>query len=339
MNKTPCLMCFLILILFTTMYSSIYRCDADSAPNLSVEPTSTNVRGGENFTVNVDVADVVDLATWEFKIYFFRQILNAASVTEGSFLRQGGSTAFLIVDFNNGYNATYGRVWLTCTLLGNISGVGGNGSLAAITFLTAHGGNATIHLADTVLGDSEANPVIHTTTDGQVEVTGITNIALKELSASKTIVGKGYPLRVYLTMENQGDLTETLNVTMFANYTLIENKTVSLASHSLTIITFTWNTSDSAFGNFTINAAADILPGETNTTDNTLIYRWIVLTIPGDVNGDGTVDIFDAIVVAGVFSSNPKSSNWDPRADINDDAIVDIYDAILLAGNFGRTAY
>jgi hypothetical protein len=339
MNKTPCLICFLILILFTTMYSSIYRCDADSAPNLSVEPTSTNVRGGENFTVNVDVADVVDLATWEFKIYFFRQILNAASVTEGSFLRQGGSTAFLIVDFNNGYNATYGRVWLTCTLLGNISGVGGNGSLAAITFLTVHGGNATIHLADTVLGDSEANPVIHTTTDGQVEVTGITNIALKELSASKTIVGKGYPLRVYLTMENQGDLTETLNVTMFANYTLIENKTVSLASHSLTIITFTWNTSDSAFGNFTINAAADILPGETNTTDNTLIYRWIVLTIPGDVNGDGTVDIFDAIVVAGVFSSNPKSSNWDPRADINDDAIVDIYDAILLAGNFGRTAY
>ena len=62
-----------------------------------------------------------------------------------------------------------------------------------------------------------------------------------------------------------------------------------------------------------------------------------VLSLTGDVNHDGIVDIYDAIVLAGAYSSVPGSSNWDPNADINRDNIVDIFDAILLASNFGRT--
>jgi len=56
-----------------------------------------------------------------------------------------------------------------------------------------------------------------------------------------------------------------------------------------------------------------------------------------DLNNDGTVDIFDAIILAGAYGSRIGSQNWNPDADLNGDGAVDIYDAILLAGNYGRT--
>jgi hypothetical protein len=57
-----------------------------------------------------------------------------------------------------------------------------------------------------------------------------------------------------------------------------------------------------------------------------------------DINGDGIVDIYDAILLAKAFDSVSGQPNWNPYADINGDNIVDIYDAIILASNFGKTA-
>ena len=58
--------------------------------------------------------------------------------------------------------------------------------------------------------------------------------------------------------------------------------------------------------------------------------------IAGDINDDGIVDIYDAILLANAYNSKPTSSNWNPNADINGDNIVDIFDAILLANNYGK---
>lgn len=57
----------------------------------------------------------------------------------------------------------------------------------------------------------------------------------------------------------------------------------------------------------------------------------------GDVNEDGIVDIYDAILLALAFGSTPGEPNWDVRCDFNRDDIVDIYDAIILANNYGKT--
>jgi len=70
----------------------------------------------------------------------------------------------------------------------------------------------------------------------------------------------------------------------------------------------------------------------TNTTYNGLTY------IPGDTNGDGIVDIYDAIILANAFASTPTQPNWNAAADLNHDNIVDIFDAIILANNFGKSA-
>ena len=62
----------------------------------------------------------------------------------------------------------------------------------------------------------------------------------------------------------------------------------------------------------------------------------IVPTPLGDLNFDGTVDIYDAILFAMSFGTRPSDLHWNPYADLNKDGIIDIYDAIILSSHFGQ---
>jgi len=65
--------------------------------------------------------------------------------------------------------------------------------------------------------------------------------------------------------------------------------------------------------------------------------RYPLVIFRGDINGDYSIDIYDAIILATAFGSDSGGPRWNRRADINIDNTVDIYDALILAGNFGRT--
>jgi parallel beta-helix repeat protein len=164
----------------------------------------------------------------------------------------------------------------------------------------------------------------------------IHDIAITDIIPSKTVVGQNYSLNVNAILTNQGCPTETFNVTTYANTTIIETKEVTLTSGNSATITFTWNTTGFAYGNYTISAVADTVPGETDTEDNTLIGGWVFVRIPGDINADGTVDVFDAVILSGAAGSKPGDSNWNPNADINDDLMIDLFDAVILAGHAGE---
>ncbi len=73
------------------------------------------------------------------------------------------------------------------------------------------------------------------------------------------------------------------------------------------------------------------------------IPEWMY-PLSADLNLDGTVDITDAIMLAGAFGSGPEADppnmvKWLTNNGLESDAIVDgvidIYDAITLAGQFG----
>ena len=55
---------------------------------------------------------------------------------------------------------------------------------------------------------------------------------------------------------------------------------------------------------------------------------------PGDLNGDGFVDMYDIIIVAAAFASQIGGPGWDPRADTNDDGLIDIFDLVFIAIHF-----
>ena len=82
------------------------------------------------------------------------------------------------------------------------------------------------------------------------------------------------------------------------------------------------------------------IPGETNTADNTYADKWIFVAFSlGDLNADGTVDIFDIVIVAAQFGRpvDPPLPIEDQRADINNDGIVDVFDLVIVAAYFGQT--
>jgi hypothetical protein len=56
----------------------------------------------------------------------------------------------------------------------------------------------------------------------------------------------------------------------------------------------------------------------------------------GDVNADGIVDIFDAILLSSAIGSRKGEAKFDKRADLNYDDIIDIFDATILANNAGK---
>lgn len=68
---------------------------------------------------------------------------------------------------------------------------------------------------------------------------------------------------------------------------------------------------------------------------NSIIFDFEIVLI-GDINGDGVVDIFDAILLSAAFGSTPSAPNWNPKADLNGDDIVDIFDAIVFSSHFGE---
>jgi hypothetical protein len=199
------------------------------------------------------------------------------------------------------------------------------------TFTPTSAGSYTVYVevTDSVEAQATSNTANVTVNDHDVAVTNVTT--------SKTVVGQGYDVDVTVTAADLGDYPETFNVTVYANTTVIASQNVTLSGGNSTDITFTWNTTGFAYGNYTISAYAWPVPGETNTANNNFTGGAVRVTIPGDLNGDGTVDIYDAIILASAYGSTPGSPNWNPNADILGDGIVDIYDAIALAAHYGQS--
>ena len=60
--------------------------------------------------------------------------------------------------------------------------------------------------------------------------------------------------------------------------------------------------------------------------------QYAVRTTPGDVNGDGVVNIFDLSRVGGVYG---QPATADPAADLNGDGRIDLLDLVLVANAYG----
>jgi len=163
------------------------------------------------------------------------------------------------------------------------------------------------------------------------------DVAINDLILLKAIVGQGYNMSIGVTVKDYGMFSETFNVTAYANKTLVGTQAVTLVSAEKADLLFTNSTASMIMGTYTVNATAGPIPGQTNSSDNT-VGGQVLVGIPGDLNGDGVVNVLDAIILADAFSSVLGSSNWNPNADINGDGAINILDAIILENHFGETS-
>jgi hypothetical protein len=174
-------------------------------------------------------------------------------------------------------------------------------------------------------------------------------VALTECHPLKTVVGQAYLCDVNATASNQGGYSATFNVTAYANDTIIGSQNVTLAPGNTTELTFVWNTTGFALGNYTIRFVAGTVVEELDTTDNTLNCSIAVrLGVKADITGptsgvpDDKCDMRDIGYVCGKFGTNPSSPSWDPNCDITGlipykaDGKVDMRDIGDVCSHFGE---
>jgi len=162
-------------------------------------------------------------------------------------------------------------------------------------------------------------------------ITEAYDVATTNITPSKTIVGQGFSMNITITIANKGEFTETFTVMLYVNTTVIGTREVTIPNNSSTTITLTWNTTGHAYGNYTINAEAETVQGETATQDNTLKDGWILVTIPGDVNGDFRCEGKDNGFVSKAYDTRPEDPRWITNADINNDGRVEGKDVGIVA--------
>jgi len=161
------------------------------------------------------------------------------------------------------------------------------------------------------------------------------DVAVIGATSSKTVVGKGSTLLIEAKVADLGLNPEDFNLTVSVNNTLLAETVLSLLPGEIRSFTTTWNTSTALYGKYTVSVYAKPVANETETSNNLIKINRLTVTIPGDVRGDYSVDIFDALALANSYGKALGSSDWNSNADINSDNVVSVYDAIILATNYG----
>lgn len=108
-----------------------------------------------------------------------------------------------------------------------------------------------------------------------------------------------------------------------------------LYNGSQVTLTFTWNTTGYAYGNYTISAYAPPSLGETDPADNTLDDGIIKIVVPGDINGDAWVELGDFYLAGASVGCRPGDPEWNPNADINGDTYVELTDFYIMGDHLG----
>lgn len=88
---------------------------------------------------------------------------------------------------------------------------------------------------------------------------------------------------------------------------------------------------------------SELVAIQVNDINSTMIFRTVFSTpssappvIDGDINGDGRVNILDAVIVALHFGAHAGEPNYDLYADVNKDGVVNILDMVVVAIHFGQ---
>ena len=309
---------------------------------------------GQQFTVAVKIVDVTNLYGFDIKFRWNTTFLDyvSHSVRVPNDTYPDGVLWNPVISVMNEVNTTAGTYWIVYTSRWPAPSFNGTGTVFTMTFSVIRhpvqpepDANITLELYSTDLSAPDAQPIPHTTQNGTVMLYALSvrhDIAVTNVKSLKTIVSQGFTCNVTVAVTNQGDITETFNVTAYANATAIATSiNITLLSGNPTNITFTWNTTGFAYGNYTVSGYAWPVPGETNISNNNVTDGLVLVALAGDITGpngwpDGKVDIRDVSYAAKRFGTDPSKPLWDPNVDINNDGKIDIKDISTIAKRFGQ---
>lgn len=120
----------------------------------------------------------------------------------------------------------------------------------------------------------------------------IHDLTVTNATASSTNIVSGEVVTITVTVRNQGTATETFNLTIFYDQTVIETRTVSeLAPGDHQVLEFSWNTTGLGDSIYQIRAEASRVSSEFDTSNNSYIVAML------EVGGQSWLSIYGWIIV------------------------------------------
>jgi hypothetical protein len=324
-----------------------------AGPEIYVDPVSTEAVLNNDYTVYIKVKDTNDLYGWEFQLDYdeTKLELTYADIVTGT-LNTPTNTFQSVTDA--------GHLWWAVSTLYNGNNTNGvnvvDAAIFKIEFHTIDTGNSALDLSGTILSDSTATAIVHTTTDGDIDIYGrdltVTSITILDLGCkiyANDIDENGtlyyYPVEV--VVDNAGTLDAgAFDVKLQVYYdttpgleTETEIAVTSLAAGTSTTVNFTATFRPLNTNTYHLTATVDSQSevSEDDETNNSLDKNGITVTIIGDINGDRTINILDAVIMSKAWDAFPTDGWWNIKADINHNGEVSIADGTRLGIHWGES--
>jgi len=324
-----------------------------ASTSIEVSPSSQDVILNNDCTVYIEIKDVSDLYAWEFQFDYDKDKLDLTStaiVPDG--LKTPTQTFYSLT------NETTGQLWwAVSTTYPNTTGISYSAHyIFEINFHAIAAGTANLDLHDTILSDSTGTAISHTGVDGQITVKTrdltVESITIDDLGCNlykddTYKNGSNYYYPVEVEVKNTGTANAGqfhVKLEVFYGVTSegsTEEVVVSLSAGATTIVNFTslfHPTHTTPVTKYKLTATVDSQNEvvEDNEYNNVLEKTAIEVTVMGDINGDGTVNILDAVVIALAWNATPSDPWWNVKADINHDQVIDIYDGTRIGLHWGE---
>jgi hypothetical protein len=203
-----------------------------------------------------------------------------------------------------------------------------NVSVVRVTVRGVGTGDARLSVSVDSLGDEAARPYAVTRTgDATVTVTPPSGPSLSAALRS-AVNNVGSPVVVeFDATERRGQVREVI----LARPDGTEADAVACGSPACNgtaaavPAASSWSASTGSYDSVAYRVVATNGSGATDsTTLRTPVY------IAGDANGDGAVNIFDAVAVGRAWETDRGTDGYDDGADLNNDGTVDIFDAVAV---------
>ncbi|MEM3875062.1 MAG: PKD domain-containing protein [Candidatus Bathyarchaeia archaeon] len=223
--------------------------------------------------INITLEGVRDMYGYEFKLEYNTEMLTCVGAIVHIIQNQINFSPIILINDPAGFvhvNVTYypPSTPMAITQPEN---------LVTIYFLISGMGYSQLHLSDTEVVDVYGNSISHQTEDGFI-ITLIRDVAVTDVAPSSYWAYQNWTIKISVTVKNMGNLSESFNVRVYYNDTLIATRPITnLPPGNTSTITIDWNTTEVDEGVYIIKAEASLVPYEYNVENNILYTRPIVI--------------------------------------------------------------
>lgn len=177
------------------------------------------------------------------------------------------------------------------------------------------------------------------------------DVAVTDVVAWPSMVAPGLQVHINVTVENQGASNESFTLSVYMGNITVRDMTVDLTPSQIKTVALLWAIPHMVWAyvfqpplwdtnpmieDLTAWAEAGVVAGEVDTSDNVYVDGSVtVIWWIGDVNGDGYINIFDIVILAGSYGSEPGDPGYDPLLDYSQNGRIDIFDIVAAASSYG----